>query len=139
MAGEEFPINVDDYIEREKGIKQANELVKASTSTSQPKEIYFWTDELSKAKEEEVRRDQELIYKEEVRRDQELIYKLSKGKEEEVRIDQQDMVTIQRAPKIMLRNKEFEEYFKPMELSIGPLHAEDPKLFKEELKLELAA
>lgn len=54
---------------------------------------------------------------------------------------QQKGVKIQKVPEnIMLRNKDyFEEHFKPRELSIGPIHAADPNLFKKELKLQLAA
>ena len=46
---------------------------------------------------------------------------------------------IQRVPEIMQRNEDFRACYKPMELSIGPIHASDPNLFKMELKLRLAA
>ncbi|GMN64146.1 hypothetical protein TIFTF001_033206 [Ficus carica] len=39
----------------------------------------------------------------------------------------------------MLRNGDLKEYFKPRELSIGPIYAADPGLFKKELKLKLVA
>ncbi|GMN22040.1 hypothetical protein TIFTF001_043440 [Ficus carica] len=50
-----------------------------------------------------------------------------------------DFIKIQQVPRIMLQNEDFREYFKPRELSIGPIHADDPNLFKMELKLKLAA
>ncbi|GMN74044.1 hypothetical protein TIFTF001_054956 [Ficus carica] len=39
----------------------------------------------------------------------------------------------------MIRNEDFKKYFTPRELSIGPIHAADPNLFKMELKLKLVA
>ncbi|XP_024020935.1 uncharacterized protein LOC21385967 [Morus notabilis] len=53
--------------------------------------------------------------------------------------DSQEEFKIQRVPKIMVRNEDYlEEYFKPRELSIGPIHSADSSLFKKELKLKLA-
>ena len=39
----------------------------------------------------------------------------------------------------MIRNEDSKKYFTPRELSIGPIHAADPNLFKMELKLTLVA
>lgn len=48
-------------------------------------------------------------------------------------------IEVQRVPQIMLRHVNFEEYFKPKEMSIGPIHARSRQLFKKNLKLQLAA
>ncbi|GMN68946.1 hypothetical protein TIFTF001_037998 [Ficus carica] len=50
-----------------------------------------------------------------------------------------NITKIQKVPRIMLQNEEFKQNFKPRELSIGPIHAADPDLFKKQLKLKLAA
>ncbi|GMN36959.1 hypothetical protein TIFTF001_042546 [Ficus carica] len=50
-----------------------------------------------------------------------------------------DDIKIKKTPEIMLRNGDLNEYFRPRELSIGPIHAADSNLFKKELKLKLAA
>ncbi|GMN69729.1 hypothetical protein TIFTF001_038775 [Ficus carica] len=50
-----------------------------------------------------------------------------------------NITKIQKVPGFMLQNEEFKQNFKPRELSIGPIHAADPDLFKKPLKLKLAA
>ncbi|PON52322.1 hypothetical protein PanWU01x14_210330 [Parasponia andersonii] len=53
--------------------------------------------------------------------------------------DDQRVIKIQRVPKIMLQKGNFEEYFRPRELAIGPLHSKTRRLRKKDLKHRLAA
>ena len=47
----------------------------------------------------------------------------------------------QNLPEIMLQNGNniYDKYFKPKQISVGPLHADDSNLLKEELKVKLVA
>ena len=71
--------------------------------------------------------------------DDQFLGALKLEKEEKRREKVRSMIKIQRVPEIMQRNEDFRACYKPMELSIGPIHASDPNLFKMELKLRLAA